>query len=203
MFQQFKNIDTAFKYTRVLSLVALVCSFSLTTFIFLYTSNERRKDRSKVLVINNGKVYQAIESDRQLQWPIEIKDHVKMFHFYLLTLIPDEKANTNNVSNALTLADRSALDYYENLKESGYYSNVVAANITQQVQKDSIAVNTSSDPWSFVYYGKLTIKRSTSTVVRSLISRGEIRILPFASEDNPHGLLIEKWSVIENRDLNH
>lgn len=105
------------------------------------------------------------------------------------------------MKKALYLADNSAKAQYDNLLEKGYYMQVVSANISQDVTPDSIAVNTTNYPYYFRYYGKQRIVRSTSIVTRSLITEGYIRDLQERSDNNPHGFLIERWSTLENRDL--
>jgi len=42
--------------------------------------------------------------------------------------------------------------------------------------------------------------RPTTIATRSLISEGYIRVTD-VSDNNPHGFLIERWNVIENKDL--
>ena len=39
----------------------------------------------------------------------------------------------SNITKALYLADGSAKRQYENLKENGYYSNIISGNISQQI----------------------------------------------------------------------
>ena len=57
--------------------------------------------------------------------PLEARDHVKMFHYYFFTLDPDDKVIQYNITKALYLADVSAKRQYDNLKENGYYSNLI------------------------------------------------------------------------------
>lgn len=201
MFQQFKNIDTAFKYIRVIAIVAILGSIGLCVYSVYYTNKRIAEKEEKVLVIANGKIFEATSQDRGNLWPIEIRDHVKMFHFYFYTLQPDEKVINNNVIKALYLADNVAANEYDNLRENGYYSSLIAANVSQEIEMDSIQVNMNTSPWEFRYIGKLRIIRATSIVIRSLITEGTIR-QTFPSDNNPHGLLIERWRIVENKDIN-
>jgi hypothetical protein len=78
---------------------------------------------------------------------------------------------------------------------------MISANTSQQVEEpDSISVNINQSPWYFRYYGKLKIVRPTTIATRSLISEGYLRETD-VSDNNPHGFLIERWNVIENKDL--
>ena len=131
---------------------------------------------------------------------VEARDHIRMFHHYFFTLDPDDKVIEDNITKALYLADGSAKRQYENLKENGYYSNIIAGNISQQVSIDSLALNTDNYPYYFHCYATQHIIRTTSIVTRSLITEGYLRSVS-RSDNNSHGFLIEKWRTIENKDL--
>jgi conjugative transposon TraK protein len=145
---------------------------------------------------------EAWAADRNLKIPVEIRDHLKMFHFYFYSLEPDDQVIKRNITKALYLADATAKAEYDDLKESGYYSSFISGNVSQQVEDyDSIKVDVNQQPWYFKYFGKLKIIRATSVVTRSLITEGFIRNLDATSDNNPHGFLIERWKVLENKDL--
>jgi conjugative transposon TraK protein len=145
---------------------------------------------------------EAWAAERKLKIPVEIRDHVKMFHFYFYSLEPDDQVIKRNITKALYLADATAKAEYDDLKESGYYSSFISGNVSQQVEDyDSIRVDVNQQPWYFKYFGKLKIIRATSIVTRSLITEGFIRNLDAVSDNNPHGFLIERWRVLENKDL--
>jgi conjugative transposon TraK protein len=89
---------------------------------------------------------------------------------------------------------------YENLKENGYYANIISANISQDISIDSMELDTHAYPFYFRCYATQRIMRSTRIVTRDLVTEGWLRSLN-RSENNPHGFLIERWSIIENKDI--
>jgi len=101
----------------------------------------------------------------------------------------------------LYLADASAKRQYESLKENGYYSAIIAGNVSQEIGVDSIALNIEHYPFYFRCYATQRIIRPTTIVQRNLITEGYLRNVS-RSDNNPHGFLIERWATIENRDLN-
>jgi conjugative transposon TraK protein len=123
-----------------------------------------------------------------------------MFHTAFFTLDPDEKVITANLTKALYLADGSARRIYEGLKESGYYNGIIAGNISQQVFFDSIALDMRSYPIHFRCYATEKIIRPTSLVTRNLVTEGWLRNTS-RSDNDPHGFLIERWTIVDNRDL--
>jgi conjugative transposon TraK protein len=105
-----------------------------------------------------------------------------------------------NISKALYLADRSAKSQYDNLKEKGYYTNLITANISQQIDVDSIKVSTKDYPYYFRCVAHEKLIRTTSILTRNLITEGWLRSVT-RSDNNPHGFLIERWMILENRDI--
>jgi conjugative transposon TraK protein len=202
MFTQFKNIDTAFKLIRSFSIAFLVACSIICCFNSYTNSVTVRKLQQKVFILSSGKLMEAYAAERKDSIPVEIRDHVKMFHFYFYSLEPDETVIKKNITRALYLADATARDEYDNLKESGYYASFISGNVSQRVEDyDSLKVDIDQQPWRFKYFGKLRIVRATSIVTRSLVTEGYVRTLDATSDNNPHGFLIERWKILENRDL--
>jgi len=200
MFRQTKNIDTAFRQVRTFTLIIIVCCCCIAAYA-LYVSNKSITETGKrIYILANGKVIEAFASDRKDNIPVEARDHIKTFHQYFFTLDPDEKVIRANISKALYLADRSAKDQYDNLKSNSYYSNIIAGNISQSVETDSIVVDINQYPFYFRYYGKEKIIRPVSIVTRSLITEGYLRNVE-RSDNNPHGFLVERWKILENEDI--
>jgi len=200
MFKQMKNIDTAFRQIRsfTLAVVAgcvLICGFSLYKSFKLVEVMQ-----GKVYILSNGKALEALASERKDNVGVEARDHIKTFHQLFFTLDPDEKVIQANLTKALYLADASAKTAFDNLTESGYYANIIAGNISQQIQVDSVAVNLESYPYHFRCYAMQNIIRTTSTVTRSLVTEGDLRNVS-RSDNNPHGFLIERWITLENKDV--
>jgi len=200
MFQQLKNIDSAFKHIKLFSLIVIVaCAF--TSCFTIYKSYELiMKAQDKVYILSNGKALEAWSAERKDNIPVEGRDHVKMFHYLFFTLDPDEKMIQGNIVKALYLADITAKRQYDNLKENRYYSNIISGNISQTIVPDSIAIDVEEYPYYFRYYAKQHIVRATSVVMRSLITEGYLRNVA-RSDNNPHGFLIERWNTLENQDI--
>ena len=200
MFKQFKNIDSAFRYVRGFCLLIVAGSFSICCYAIYKTYQVMQASKETMYILANGKILEAVAGERKENIPVEARDHIKTFHQYFFTLDPDDKVIQSNVTKALYLADASAKTAYDNLKESGYYANVISGNISQTITVDSIQLNINNYPFYWRCYATETITRSTSIVTRDLITEGYLRTVS-RSDNNPHGFLIEKWNTIENKDL--
>src|SRR3982750_2602071 len=138
MFKQMKKIYSAFKNVSGFSLTVIIACISLCGYA-LYKSFKLVGDiQSKIYILANGKALEAYAAERKDNIPVEARDHVKTFHHLFFTLDPDERVIQSNVTKALYLADASAKSQYDNLKESGYYTNLISANISQSITVDSV-----------------------------------------------------------------
>lgn len=200
MFSKMKNIDTAFRYVRLFTIIIIAGSLILCVFVLHKSYQLAAITQSKIYVLANGKALEAMAADRKDNIQVEAKDHVKMFHQYFFTLHPDDKVIQGNITKALYMADGSAKRQYENLRENNYYSNIIAGNISQEIAIDSVAVNTTQYPYYFKCYSTQQIIRATSIVARLLVTEGFLRNVS-RSDNNAHGFLIEKFSTIENKDI--
>ncbi|WP_295769254.1 conjugative transposon protein TraK [uncultured Mucilaginibacter sp.] len=199
MFTHLRNIETAFQQNkRIVALVIIVSALVSVAALWL-GFNAYQKADSRVYVLANGKVLEAVSADRKDNIPVEARDHVRMFHHYFFTLDPDEKVIDENIRKALYLADESASNQYNGLKEKSYYNNLISGNISQQIQIDSVSLDMSTYPIYFKCYAKEKLIRATSTIHKLLVTQGFLRNVG-RSDNNPHGFLIEKWQTLANRD---
>jgi conjugative transposon TraK protein len=201
LFSQFKNIETSFKHIRGFSIAFLICNVGVCCFMIFSALSIIKQAQSKIYVIANNKLVEATAIDRKEKLPVEIRDHVSTFHKYFFNLEPDEAFNKSQITRSLYLADASAKEQYKLLQESGYYAGIVSGNISQRLTVDSISVDTNQQPWYVKLHGTVSIIRSTSITTRSLITEGYIRNLETISDNNPHGFLLERWKILENRDI--
>jgi conjugative transposon TraK protein len=200
MFRHFENIDTAFKYVRSFCLLVVAGSFALSCFAIYKTYEVMTESKERMYILANGKILEAVAGERKENISVEARDHIKTFHQDFFTLSPDDKVIQDNITKALYLADASAKRAYDNLKENGYYSNLISGNISQTITIDSIKLDIKDYPFYWRCYAMETITRTTSIVTRSLITEGYLRSVS-RSDNNPHGFLIERWNTLQNKDL--
>ncbi len=200
MFQQFRNIDTAFKHIKLFSIVLIIVCAAISGFSIWESHRLVSQTQKKIYILANGKAIEAFSSERKENIPVEARDHIKMFHHWFFTLSPDEKVIREHVAQALNLADESAKKVYDNLKEQGFYNNLISANISQEIGVDSIQLDISQIPYYFRCYATQKLIRSSSTVTRRLVTEGYLRNV-VRSDNNPHGFLIQRWEIRENPDI--
>ncbi|MBW8683444.1 conjugative transposon protein TraK [Chitinophaga rhizophila] len=200
MFKSLKNLEASFRYVRQFAIIMNVAGLVLNGFVAYWAVNAVNNANNKVHILYAGKALEAIAADRLDNVPVELRDHINMFHRYFFTLHPDLKAIESNINRALALADQTARNQYNDLRESGFYAGIITGSVSQEVEMDSISLDLEKEPYYFKFYGKVKITRPTVIVNRSLITEGVVRNT-IRSDNNSHGFLIEKWNVIENRDI--
>lgn len=200
MFKETKNIDSSFRHIKIFTFLVVAGCFLLCFFV-LYKSYElSARVQDKIYILAGDQAMEAFASKRKDNVLVEAKSHISLFHIYFFTLDPDDKVIEKNITKALYMADASAKKQYNNLKETGYYANIIAGNISQQISIDSITVDIKVEPYFFHCYGIERIIRPNSIVTRNLITKGYLRNVS-RSDHNPHGFLIERWETLENKDI--
>ncbi|HXB94364.1 MAG TPA: conjugative transposon protein TraK [Puia sp.] len=200
MFPKTRNLETAFQHVRLFSVVLIAGALGLSAWVVWLSQRAIARVQDRVYILSAGKALEAVAGARAENLGVEARDHIRSFHEDFFTLDPDEKVINANLTRALYLADGSARRQYESLKESGYYSGVISGNISQQINIDSIVLDMHPYPMYFRCYATERIIRPTSLVTRNLVTEGWLRNTG-RSDNDPHGFLIEKWNILDNRDL--
>lgn len=200
MFPKAQNIETSFRHIRLFTAAVVVGSLGLCTIVSWLSYRAIGRAQGQIYILAGGKALEALSQDRKDNIPVEARDHIRSFHQYFFTLDPDEKVIDANLTHALYLADGSAKRQYDDLKETGYYAGIIAGNISQEIAIDSIRLDMTGYPWYFRCFATEKIIRPSSLVTRDLLTEGWLRNTS-RSDNNPHGFLIERWTILDNRDL--
>lgn len=200
-FKSLKNIETSFKQIRIITIVFVVLCAGITGYAVWNSFSFAEAQRQKIYVLDEGKsLMLALSQDLSQNRPVEAKEHIKRFHELFFTLSPDKSAIESNINRALFLVDKSAFRYYQDMQEKGYYNRIVSNNINQVIQIDSVACNLDTYPYKVVTYARQRIIRASNITERSLVTRCDL-INSVRSDNNPHGFTMERFEIIENRDL--
>lgn len=167
-----KDINTAFRYGRMLSIMIVTGSLLLDGFVFYKSYQLAKATQDKVYVLANGKAIEAFGSVRKDNLVVEAKDHIARFHEYFFILSPDDNQIKANMKKALYLADGSAKSVFDDLQQNNYYSQMISGNVSQDMTIDSIQLNTNIYPYYFRCYGTEKITRPVSITYRDIITTG-------------------------------
>ena len=200
-FKSLTNIESRFRRIRLM-LAAFVCCCTLITGYSLWSSYSfAEKQREKIYVLDGGKsLMLALSQDLSQNRPAEAREHVRRFHELFFSLSPQKDAIEHNIHRALLLADKSAMSYYRDLMEKGYFNRLIAGNIIQTVEIDSIRCDFAAYPYQVRTYARQRILRESTVTERSLVTTCQI-VNATRSDNNPQGFMIERFNIIENKDL--
>ena len=200
-FKSLKNIESSFRQIRIFCLSFLGLCALIAVFSVIKSYRFAEAQRQKIYVLDEGKsLMMALSQDLSQNRPVEAREHVRRFHELFFTLSPDPAAIENNIHRALFLCDRSAYAYYQNMQEKGYYNRIVAGNINQRIEVDSIICNFDSYPSQVRTYARQLIIRESNITERSLITSCELSN-SVRSDNNPQGFIMERFEILTNRDL--
>lgn len=200
-FKTLRNIENSFRQIRLFAIVFAILCISVVGFAVWQSYRFAEDQRQKIYVLDNGKsLILALSQDASINRPVEAKEHVRRFHELFFTLAPEKNAIESNMKRAFNLADKSAFDYYKDLSEKGYYNRIISGNVQQRIEVDSVSCNFDIYPYSIRTYSKQFIIRSSNITKRSLVTSCYL-LNSVRSDTNPQGFNIEKFAVLENKDI--
>ena len=200
-FKSLKNIETSFRQIRLFGIVFVAMCAVMVSVAIITVFNFAEKQREKIYVLDNGKsLMLALSQDMSQNRPAEAREHVRRFHELFFSLSPDKSAIEHNINRALILSDKSAYNYYMDFSEKGYYNRIIAGNINQFVQVDSVICNFNSYPYSAKTFARQRIIRESNVTERTLVTTCRLSNAS-RSDDNPSGFIIEGFHILENKDI--
>lgn len=200
-FKTLRNIESSFKQIRLFTFVFAVLCFGVVGVVVFKSYQFAEEQRQKIYVLDNGKsLMVALSQDMSINRPVEAREHVRRFHELFFTIAPDKNAIESNVKRAFNMADQSAFNYYKDLQEKGFYNRIISGNVQQRIELDSVVANFNSYPYGVKTYARQFIIRSSNLTIRNLVTDCSL-VNSVRSDSNPQGFTIEKFNVIENRDL--
>lgn len=196
--EELKKLNNTYRYTQYLTLSAtgiMGIVMIISTFMSFYYAKEFSK---RIYVLNKNEHFQALAGDVKQNRPVEIQYHVTRFHELFFGLSPDPKQIENNMQKASYLGDESILRLYNDLKEQDFYSNLIQGSVVQNIEIDSVKVNTSNYPYSANCYFRLSQNRATSNSEQFLISSCKLEDVP-RSINSPNGLFLRNFKIVNSK----
>lgn len=86
------------------------------------------------------------------------------------------------------------------MREKGFYNQIISGNSLVTVRNDSIKMDLPNK--KFIYYGTQMINRKNTLIIRKLITEGNFEDM-IRSPNNPHGVLLRNWRILDNSELSN
>ena len=200
LIKQFNNIETSFRRMKFVTTLCMTAAVVIAVGSVMISGKLMQEGNDKIYVVDKGSAVMAARTDEDLYRDLEAKDHVSRFHELMFNISPSSESIKRNLDKALIMSDKSAYDYYMDLSERGFYQRMISANISQEIVVDSIKVNMTGYPYDAKTYGRLFLLRESNITAYSFES--SCRLVDVErSQNNPHGLMIEKFTVTKNENL--
>lgn len=193
-----KSIEKKIKTDKTISTIVIIFAIiiSIGSFIFSYKIIE--DSRKSIYILDNGIPILVKQTDELLNRPVEYKSQIELFHRLFFTLPPDNEYIKENIEKSLYLIDESGKKEYTNLKEIGFYNQIVSSNATVIIKPDSININLENK--YFKFFGRQIINRKNSVITRILITEGNFDNIT-RTPNNPHGVMLKNWRILDNTEL--
>ena len=195
-----KNIEQKIKINKVVSIASILFAVLIIIAGFVFAYKLVQDSRKSLYVLDNGVPILVKQTDDLLNRPVEYKSQIELFHRLFFTLAPDDRYIKENVEKSLYLIDDSGKKEYTNLREKGFYNQIISGNSLVTVRNDSIKMDVPNK--KFIYYGTQMINRKNTLIIRKLITEGNFEDM-IRSPNNPHGVLLRNWRILDNSELSN
>jgi conjugative transposon TraK protein len=193
-----KNVENKIKLAFFVSVASMLTSIIIVIIGMINANNLIKYERQNIYVLDAGLPLLVQRSTLEDNEEVEGMSHVNMFHSLFFNLPPDDKYIQNNILRAMYLIDDSGISVYNDLREQGFYNQIIANSTLVSIKADSIVYDVQNK--KFRYVGTERIERPTSVVKRNLIAEGMLRRVK-RSENNPHGFIIYNYKILRNDDI--
>lgn len=195
-----KDIEKKIKINKSVSIATVVFACVIVICGFLFSYRLIQDSRKSIYILDNGVPILVQQTDELLNRPVEYRSQVELFHRLFFTLPPDDQYIKENVEKSLYLIDDSGKKEYANLRENGFYNQIVSSNSTVTLKTDSIKLDTQNK--LFRYYGIQIINRKTAIITRKLITEGSFDNTT-RTLNNSHGVLLKNWRILDNTQISN
>ena len=200
LIKYFNNIETSFRKMKFVTILTICAAAVIAVGSVAASGWFIKQSGDTIFVVDKGSAVMASRDTQDSHRELEAKDHVTRFHELMFNLSPSAESIQRNLDRALVMSDRSAYDYWMDLSERGFYQRLVSANISQEFVTDSVKVDMLSYPHAVTTYGKLYMLRESNITAYQFESTCRL-VDVVRSQNNPHGLMIERFVVTRNDNL--
>lgn len=198
------DLISSFKGMKLLTWAAVLACVLISTVSVAMAFRYAKQQEFKIYVLEKGSIMEAVRAENGAQRDLEVIDHVTRFHELFYNIAPNVTTINQNINRALELADKSAYQYFNNLKERQYFSTLIDINATQQISVDSVKVDIMQYPYKVKAYSSLYVLRESTIALYKMQSSCDV-IEAGRTQSNPHGLMITNYyaenpRLIESRN---
>lgn len=195
-----KNIEQRIKVNKIVSISTIAFAVIIVMAGFYFSYRMIQDSRKSIYILDNGVPVLAKQTDVLMNRPVEYKAQIELFHRLFFTLAPDDQYIKENIQKSLYLIDDSGKKEYTNLKEKGFYNQIVASSSMVSIQTDSVSLDMKHK--KFTFFGKQMISRKSSIITRKLITEGFFEEM-IRSPNNPHGVILKNWRILNNEAVSN
>lgn len=186
---------------RMIIIGLIVFSIAVAGISAYYTNTSLQEAKKNIYVLKNDKaLVRAHSIDFNNSYDILAQSQIRELNELLFSQVPDPDNINKRTKQAEALGDKSVLTEIDKLKTNSYYDNIVNQSYFTILLTDSIQMDYSLNPHSFVYYGKLKIVRGGKLHWRDISSTGQIEPIGMITESDDKGFIIKNYKIQINNN---
>ncbi len=198
----YKSSFTLLRVSLLLVVVIFSCAF---IGLYYYTARELEKANSKVYLLeSSGNMIAASAMDvvTREDFELMVEDHVR--DFYTLFFSFDENSYEQHTERALQLIGQSGRELYDSYRRENVLARLKEANAVVEIDIEQVKVEVRNinniqvqvKAVQTTWAGDNSISRRMDSNVFQVVRKGISRSL-----DNPHGLRIENFVIVDKSEV--
>lgn len=197
--KELTDLEKGHQRARLLVMTVVIGCVILCLISVVMAFKQVSDTSNRIYVINRGVALEAFSANVMENRPAEAKFHVTRFHELFFTCPPDARSIEANFIKASFLADESAKQTFDRLKEDQFYQKLIQTNTNQKVTVESVDVDMKKYPYTVRTIFKITQERATNRSTRILASQATL-VDVTRSEVNPQGFLLRNFTITHRSD---
>lgn len=165
-----------------------------------YANKSIQESKKNIYVLKNDQaLVRAMSTDLTNSYDILTRAAVVRINQLIYQHIPDATNMNKQLAEAVNMSDKGSIrTVIDVLKEHGYYQNLLSQNFFTVLTTDSVSIDYSKDPHTWVFIGTLQIVRDGMTATRQVTTSGEVQNMGMISENNTSGYIIKKMKLVSD-----
>jgi hypothetical protein len=192
-----KDYHYTFGALKKVTIITLIGAFILNGILVYYILSSKETQAKRVYVVTDSGTFPAILQETRKVSVYEARNHVRTF---FSTLFAHDATNyKERVEAGLALIDKqSGQRIVNDFNKGEVYENYVRLGTYTTLEMDSVVIDVSTRPISGRAYARQTIFLGEESKAYPIGAKFEL-IETYRSDNNPYGLLIQKFDFIPYR----
>lgn len=189
------------KFNRIILLSVVGGCLVFTAVVCIYAMMVLKEGKKSIYVMyNDSNLVRAHSTDISNSQDILMRKSVENLNQLLYQQFPNTDNVNGQLKRAIAISDNSVNGAINQLKNNNFYQNILSQGMYSLLLKDTIVIDYSRKPASFVFLGKLKISKNDLSVLRQIKTTGTIEYTGIVNNISD-GYIVRNFNIVEDKPI--